>query len=516
MNNTHGCTQVAINVFGGIDQSLAPSDLPQGLSAGNLNNAFQPGAVSTRPPLVRASTIPGTAQIVYEYSFTKPDQTQVLLQFTSDGKMWANGNQIGQTVAGNKFKCCTMFEKAFIAISDGEHGADVPLQFDGTNLDRVSQDGPGAAPTFAATQISDDQFPILSVVQPAQMSWNFASFLQSDGSGSPTAGNIVTIYYADHTAGASFDPDLVNAFNSGFPVYLYLTFTGGAGFGPFVAQITSAPNSPQTVPGSGSSHQFYFFTFNVATSNYLLISGAGHASYNVTYQRTLGTITTSVPVPDLVIGNNISVSGSSVPAWNSTWPVVQTPNSGSVNITQTSLTGGTASYSYLLAQGAPPAAGQPIIIAGTLNAGGILNTPTGGAPFTIETSTGGSSGSFTITGFETGTDYPSSSENGSGITAGTEFCIDPGALVVGTATNPIYGNATGGFLIFSGSEAVVSPGQRQGVVFFITRSGYTTVPSPIATFTIPANTNAIAVTNLPIGPSNVIARAVAFTGANGG
>lgn len=516
MNNVRGCTQVAINVFGGIDQSLAPSDLPQGLSADNLNCAFQPGSVFTRPPLVRASTLPGTAQIVYAYSFTKPDGTNVLLQFTADGKMWANGSQIGQTAPGNRFKCCTMFDKAFIAISDGEHGADVPLQFDGVNLDRVSQDGPGAAPTFAATQISDDQYPIATITQPNQQSWNYASFLQSSGPGSSTPGYVVTIYYADQTAGATYDADLVNAFNSGYPVYVYLTFTAGSSsFGPYAALVTNAPTSAETVPGSGSGHQFFYFTFNVATSNYLLYSGAGHPSYNVTYQRTLGMVTTTNPVPDLVIGNNISISGSSVAAWNSTWSVSQTPNSGSVNITQTQLTGGTATYSYSVAQGAPPAAGQKITITGTLNAGGELNTPTGGPPFTIATSTGGSTGSFTVTGFS-GPDYPASSESGSGITEGTEFCIDPGALVVNTATNPIYGNATGGYLIYAGSEAVVAPGQRQGVQFFIRRSGNTTSVSPVGTFTIPANTNAIEVTNLLIGPNDVIARGVAFTGANGG
>lgn len=511
MNNIRGCTQVAINVFGGVDQSLAASDLPQGLSADNLNCAFQPGSVFTRPPLQRASTLPGTVQIVYAYSFSKPDGTNVLLQFTADGKMWADGAQIGKTAAGNKFKCCTMFDKAFIAISDGEHGADIPLQFDGANLDRVSQDGPGAASTFAATEISTDQYPIATISQPVQQSWNFASFLQSTGPGSSTPGNVVTIYYADQTAGASYDADLVNAFNSGFPVYVYLTFTGGGGFGPYVALVTNAPTSAQVVPGSGSSHQFFYFTFTVATSNYLLYSGAGHPAFNATYQRTLGTVTTSVPVPDLVSGNNISVSGTSVAAWNSTWPVSQTPNSGSVIITQTQLTSGTATYSYSVAQGAPPVAGQEVTTTGTLNAGGILNVTNA----TIATATGGSTGSFTITGFA-GPNFPSSSESGSGITAGTQFCIDPGAMVVNTAISPIYGNATGGYLIFSGSQAVVAPGQRQGVVFFIRRNGNATSPSPIASFTIPANTNAIAVSNLPIGPVDVVARAVAFTGANGG
>jgi hypothetical protein len=521
LNNVRGCTQVALTVFGGIDQSLAPSDLVQGLSADNVNCAFLPGSVFTRPPLQRASQLPGTAQIIYAYSFTKPDGTQVLLEFTADGKMWADGAQIGQTALGNRFKCCTMFDRAYIAISDGDHGADVPLQYDGTYLERVSQDGPGAPPTFAATNILDDQYPIASITQPIQQSWNYASFLQSSGPGSVTPGNVVTIYYADHTAGAAYDADLVNAFNAGYPVYVFLNFTAGSStFGPYVGLVTNAPTSPETVPGSGSGHDFFYFTFNVATSNYLLYSGAGHSAYNVTYQRTLGTVTTTVPVPDLIVGNNISISGTSAAAWNSSWSVAQTPNSGAVNISETQLTGGMATYSYSVVQGAPPVVGQEITITGLYNGPidpttglSVLNVTNG----VIATSTGGTSGSFTITGFEATTNYPASSESGSGITAGTKFCIDPGVLVVNTATSPIYGSATGGYLFYAGSTAaIVAPGQRQGCVFFLRRSGNTTAPSPVASFSVPANCNAITVANLPIGPSDVIARYVAFTGANGG
>ena len=513
MNNVLGATEVAINVFGGIDQSLAPSDLPQGLSVDNLNCAFRPGSVFTRPPLKRSSTLPGTSQIIYAFSFTKPDGTEVLMQFRADGSMWANGLQIGQTAAGNRFKAVAMFDRAYIAISDGDHGADIPLQWDGQVLERVSQDGPGAPPTFAAAEISTDSYPISTITQPAQQNWGFASFIQSAGVGSATPGNNVTVYYSDHTAGATYDAALVNGFASGFPLYVLTSFTGSgiATQGPIVVQVTSAPNTPVTVAGSGSSHQFYYFTYTVTTSNYLAFFGAGHSTYTATYQITLATATTTVPVPGLSVGSNATISGTSVAAWDSSWPITQTPNAGTLSITQTALTSGTATYNYNVISGAAPVAGQLITITGTLNAGGILNVTNGH----IATSTGGSSGSFTITGFS-GPNYASSAESGAGVTAGTIFTFDPGVLVLGSSSSPIYGNSAGGFLVFSGAAAVVAPGQRQGVVFFQRHSGNQTAPSPVATFTIPANTNAISVTNLPIGPSDVVARCVAFTGANGG
>jgi hypothetical protein len=418
LNNVAGATEVSINVFGGIDQSLAPSDLPQGLSADNLNCAFRPGSVFTRPPLKTASTLSGTAQIVYEFSFTRANGNQVLLQCTADGKIWANGSQIGQTAAGNRFKAISMFGRAYLAISDGDHGADVPLQFDGVNLDRVSQDGPGAAPVFAATEISTDQYPITTITQPTAKSWGYAYFLQSAGVGSSTPGNNCTHYYADQAAGASYDADLVNAVASGFPVYAYVSFTGGpVTQGPYVVQITSAPSSSVQPPGQ--PHHFFYFTYTVPTTAYTYYAGSGHPGYTSNYQRTLATVQTSVPVPGVLIGNNISVSGTSVAGYNSTWSVAQTPNSGSVTITQTSVTSGVGTYSYSVISGAPPVNGQSITITGTLNGGGELNVTNG----VIATSTGGTSGAFTITGFS-GSDYASAAESGAGVTAGTVFCID--------------------------------------------------------------------------------------------
>jgi len=52
--------------------------------------------------------------------------------------------------SGSYAKSATMFGREFIGISDALHGATVPLQWDGTNLDRVTQDGPGACPTVVS------------------------------------------------------------------------------------------------------------------------------------------------------------------------------------------------------------------------------------------------------------------------------------------------------------------------------------------------------------------------------
>lgn len=146
MLNPSGTQEVPLTLFGGVNLELQPTDLPQGLSPDARDIAFIPGSCFTRPELQRFSTLGSTAQIVYNASFLKPNGQVVQIAFDSMGGMFADGVQFGQTAAGNRFKVTSVFGRAFIAISDGLHGADVPLQFDGTNLDRVSQDGPGAPP----------------------------------------------------------------------------------------------------------------------------------------------------------------------------------------------------------------------------------------------------------------------------------------------------------------------------------------------------------------------------------
>src|SRR5208282_2097078 len=108
-------------------------------------------------------------------------------------------------------------------------------------------------------------------------------------------------------------------------------------------------------------------------------------------------------------------------------------------------------------------------------------------------------------------------EVGQATTSGTKFQIDPGPLTLGnTADSPIYGNSGGGFITLVGSSSVVvGTGTRKGTCFFITRNGYwTPFPAPVL-FTTAENTNYILVSNIPIGPPNVIARAIVFTEAGG-
>lgn len=364
------------------------------------------------------------------------------------------------------------------------------------------------ADTGTATPISN--YPISTITQPAIQLNTGCFYLQSTGPGSQTPGNVVTVYYQG-TIGIQ-DTDLVNAFNAGKPVYVYLSGSrsndpgGPTDIGPITGLVTAV--GAGYPPNQGVD--FYYFTFVIENQpiQYMPVQNCF-----LSYRRTLATLTTAVPVPGLQVGSTASIADTSVTEYNSNWPIAESLNSGTMAITQTSLTAGTALYSYSVASGANPVAGQLVTISNTLNANGSLN----GVDLVIDTVSGTSAGTFTVTGFQAVTNYPAEVEVGQASTAGTQFTFDPGFATLGTANNASFGNSTGGFLIFSSNGQFIGAGTRQGVVFFITRNGYYTAPGPPVTFTVPENTTAIVASQIPIGPPNVIARGIAFTeaGANG-
>jgi hypothetical protein len=400
---------------------------------------------------------------------------------------------------------------AYMAFSDLTQGTSQPMQYNGQWCDRITQVGPGQAPVFTPQQASTDTFAISTITQPAQKSQGSSYFLQSSGVGSTTAGNNITVYYLDSTVAPGPDAALVAAFNSGNAVYLYMEFTGSGipTQGPYVVQVTSIGLASPP----GQPRKFYYFTYTLPTSAYQYYQGSGHTSYTVTYQQSLATLTASAPIPGLAVNNQIVISGATPSAWDGTWTITEALNSGAVSITQTSVASSVATYDYVLISGTAPSAGQLVTITGTLNANGGLN----GANLVIDSSTGGSSGSFTIN--VSLPDASAVAEAGQGTTAGTIFCFDPGAADVGSSTDPIFGNATvGGSLTFSAApETFITAGIKQGTAFFITRDGAVTFPANPVKFTIPANTQSIAATQIPVGPPNIAFVGITFTesGQNG-
>ncbi len=196
-------------------------------------------------------------------------------------------------------------------------------------------------------------------------------------------------------------------------------------------------------------------------------SGASESGYRV-------TITTSV-AHGLSAGQTVTIAGVGVAAYNGTFTVVNVPSStqftyvcGTNGLANSG--GGTAASATVTIQTAAShgfVAGQLVTIAGV----GVS----------------GYNGTFAVATVVDSTHFTYSAYNGG-------FAASGG----GTAT--AAGN--------------VATGAHQVCVVFKTRQGYLTKPGPAGTWTASGGKRAV-VTNIPTGPSNVVARILCFTGAGG-
>lgn len=585
MFNQVGKNSVTLSTFGGLVTEAPAAALSEGSSPLCWDVDFLVGSVFTRPGL---SSVYGAGVNSQNFVWVKTFQLQTgqtyTLALASDGTLWREDvtnspgsiSQISNLFTANdRIKSSTAFQREYMSVY-GQH--DIPRQYDGTNLDRISQEGPAAPPNFvlqatanpnlanitsfsvasstltviannsfaigtilqlqtttaspinglvvtvataSGTQFTASttlaatsstavtgtatplaQFPISSITQNASKAVG-GSCLWSSGPGSMQAGTTWTIYY-----GPNQTPDntLISLFNAGIPLYVYMNFNTAAP--PFVNGTYKILSIGLGYPVSGSTKN-YFFTLQAPYSAY---STKG-ASNNATYEITLATVTLTTPLPSAQVGNTVSIQGATPTTWNNTWSIVSAPNSGVLNITQTALSGGTATYTFTLQSGNNPVVGDLVTVTNTTNGNGIFNVTNA----TIATVGGGT---FTVGGFTTNLTFGTQAETGQAQDVGKVFYIDPGPQFVGTSGTgtPIFGNAgASGFIVYTNTVLNISSGTRQAVVLFLTRNGYLSKPSPPVTFTVASNTNAIQCTNIPVGPPDVVARWIAFTeaGANG-
>lgn len=374
---------------------------------------------------------------------------------------------------------------------------------------------PNASATEAGTITPQYGYPVGTITQGAAYSPGFdgQEAIWSDGPGSTAAGTVWTFFYGG--TGATEWTPLVNQFNLGIPVYVYIT---GAPFGNGTQLVL---NHGTGIPPSHEHQPIPFFTVQAPNSNAQVYggpngTGPSGGGNDGDFQLTLATVTVTEPIPNLNDGDQVVISGSNQASWDNTWTVVNTLNSGVLIINSTALASdGTATYGYTVLSGSNPTVGQLITISNTVNGNGVFNITD--AP--ISSVSGTSSGTFTIQ-LSGGTTVASEPElNGQGQTAGTQFEIDPGSLTVGSATDdPIYGNGTGGTATtVGGSNQPIAAGTRRGIVMFESRNGFITGCSPYSEFTTTDLSNYILASNIPIGPADTAKRHIAFTeaGQNG-
>ena len=361
-----------------------------------------------------------------------------------------------------------------------------------------------ATPTFFYGISSITQYPSYPGEDPAGL-----IFLLSNAPGSASPGNNLTVYYNNQPASAGPDPQLVKDFNSGNAVYVYIAnaVVGSENFNG-VWQVTGIGQG--IIPGHDTTHTYFTISFTSSGSFSAQIAGS-------TYRETLATLTVNTPISDLTAGTPVTITGATPSGWNNTWTIVESVNGGQYTITSTgyNYTTMVATYGWEFAgtNNQAPVAGNLITVTNATN-NAVFN-----GTFVIATVVGST---FTVNNIVAPPGIPPGQTvetNAQAVMFGTVFTFDPGATFVGTNTNVIYGNdtGTGQIAIIGGSLIPIGAGTRQATVFFITESGYETAMSPPVTFTTSSDANTLLVSNIPIGPPNVIARGIAITeaGANG-
>lgn len=401
-------------------------------------------------------------------------------------------------------KSVTFQDVEYIALSNLRNGTDMPRQWNTRWLDRVSQVGPGAPP--AITSVSSGS-AIVDITQNA-------AFLPPT-SGGGTSGSWISLSAgpssADFDSSAQPGNVILITFPKSYTIPAYIKVGSnivlqGAqlmnGYNPNSGATSGAVTNPPfytvTSVGIPDPNNDYYTGLSFVVPKTGFFNARAQVGFNL--QATVATLTAAEQIPNLQVGNSMTVESNSKADYNQTWTVTETPNASQVSITNTSLLNGIATYAYTLLSGAPLLAGRFITIVGTLNGSGVFNVTNG-----VLNTVGGSTFTIAIPG----ANVAGAAEDGNGIIAGTIFRFDPAGVVA----NPIIGTGTGGTIATTG---VLGVGVRRCVCIFKTRNLALTQPSPYVEFNITGNATSIVASQIPIGPPNTIARVLAFTGANGG
>lgn len=291
---------VPIDVLGGYCPAIPPSDLPPGAANVAQDVQFPLAAVRSRGGLRNYATsgdvIPGTAAVNGLKTYLTPTIAQRLLVWDSLGNFYKENPQGALNLINSRpyanlnYQSQTLFGREYQAFFNSLGGYDIPRQYDDTNWDRVSQVGPGSAPTVA------DQ-ALLFAVTGADGGATSAITAISE------AGTTVTVVA---TSGMSAEEAGFNNFvgqqaqiagvGSGYDgTYTVTSFVIGASL-----TITFEAGSGLPTLGAGGTIQFTIARISLASGNVLdlgsrvRISGVPVAGYDGVWDFSAASITAHV------------------------------------------------------------------------------------------------------------------------------------------------------------------------------------------------------------------------------
>lgn len=559
---------ISVDVLGSLVTETTPASLPTGVSPDNGDVEFLPGSVNSRRGLQKIFTIklPNNATVVWGKSYVQPNGTIDNLYLDSNGIIWledpinspGNYTQIGTTTPGSFCRSATAFGREYIAISDGLHGQEVPLQWDGTSLTRVTQDAPGAPPLVASQ-------PLPAVTMGANATITL-TIRESDPAN--LAGGVYTqinMWTLTSVAGVNAGASCTISGYTGASAGLNGTWTvlavypGSAPTGNLVvlaANITAPCSSSTSAASAAVSAAEMVRQGNVVTVNTQSAHGL-----KVGYQAQISNVADT----SIGAGASITIDNEALPGLATVTTVEPhglypenyvsiidvNPVPVGTSITSIKWSGGIVTVITSTAHGLTP--GSVVEIVGTSNynvgAVAVLSVPSttsftyAWTPLNIYASE--SAGGVSITWPVPDTETPFYYQVVACPTPTTfqvQIEYSDCTFVSGTITFPWQGifyvtavpaepaDGSGNPLSFqyqqygpnasTSAEGTVTPygqaapGQRQVQVLFMKENGAITAPGPSATF-ITAGGQFVAVSNIPTGPPGIVARILAFTLADG-
>jgi hypothetical protein len=560
-SNAQSTVDVPLGLFGGLDLELSPSDIPEGVSPANSECGFLPGSVFQRPAFQKVLTTPvSSLAFVYEKSFVTGTGDIKNLYFTGDGKLWVEdvssspgtASLLYSTAGASACSSITANYAEYLCFSDRVHGVDVPIYYDGSNLYRVTQDGPGTAPTVMSVALPGASLSnatssglAIDTAQPIDPytigGTTYYSYLYVQltaltsainlGELVTIAGNSVSAYNISGTV-VSLGTDVEGTnFSIAYNRSTSGTGSGGTVGGPTAAlarsnntvtastatstslkigyQVQIAGASASVVGTSISSIVLVnednpgIATVTVATPHGLLpnnqvniqgVAGVAVGGGIASISRSAQTVTvTTTSAHGLQQGSEVTIAGVADTTYNGTFSVLQAPSATTFTYYQfdsdSASTGGTVTYNWPLASANP-----------ATNYFTVQTVPTA-RTFTIALSyTDGTWAGGTVTFGWDGIFFVTA------IISATQFQYQqygPAAIYTtsGGATATPYGQA--------------SPGIHQCRVSFLLPNGLITAPSPPAQF-IANGGQYLQVSGLPVDPAGIaVGRIVQFTGALG-
>ncbi len=265
---------------------MAPADLPHGVSPDCQDVVFSSGGVATRPGLQALfGPLAGNPTVNYVKSYITPNETLRTMAQDANGNLYKETSpgtltQIASGLTPNAYiNSTTLFGREYLATSDGMTGNDLPRQYDDTNLDRVSQEGPGGAPTVVDENVMATIAPSPNgATQPAAVA------IAASPNGASENGYLVTITTSSaHGLSAGETVTIggvgVSGYNGTFPVVSVLSTTQFT----YIAGATGLVNSGGGTAASATATIQTLTAHGLSAGQLVTISGVGVTGYNGTF-----------------------------------------------------------------------------------------------------------------------------------------------------------------------------------------------------------------------------------------